>query len=268
MTLQERLHEIIFEADTPGGKAFDVALLIAIVFAALIVMLESVSSIRLRYGSLLRAVEWGLTILFTLEYLLRLYCVKKTMRYARSFFGVIDLLGILPSYLSIIFPGAHPLAVVRIVRLLRIFRISKIGHFVREATDMHRALRASMRKITVFLTGVLSIALIAGSLMYVVEGPTAGFTSIPRGFYWAIVTLTTVGFGDIVPQTIFGQIAATVLMILGYGIIAVPTGIVSADLVRSLNPPPTGVSTRSCNDCGAEGHDPDARYCRTCGTLL
>lgn len=267
MTTQERLHEIIFEADTTGGKAFDIFLLIAIVAAALLVMLESVASIRLRYGSILRTAEWCLTILFTIEYILRLYCVRQTARYARSFFGIVDLVGILPSYLGSIFPGAHALAVVRIVRLLRIFRIFKMGQFVHEATNMSRALRASMRKIIVFLTAVLSIALIAGSLMYVVEGPSAGFTSIPRGFYWAIVTLTTVGFGDIVPHSIFGQVAATILMVLGYGIIAVPTGIVSADLVRSLTPQ-NEVSNQSCINCGTEGHDPDAVYCKACSMQL
>jgi len=267
MRVSEKLHEIIFEADTIGGKAFDIALLVAIVCAALLVMLESVTSIRMHYGNILRTAEWGLTILFTIEYLLRLYCVRQTLRYARSFFGIIDLLGILPSYLSIIFPGAHVLAVVRIVRLLRIFRIFKMGQFVHEATNMSLALRASLRKIIVFLTAVLSIALIAGALMYVVEGPSAGFTSIPRGFYWAIVTLTTVGFGDIVPQTIFGQVSATILMVLGYGIIAVPTGIVSADLVRSLAPY-HDVSTRSCINCGTEGHDIGAIYCKNCSTKL
>ena len=262
---RERLHEIIFEAETPAGKAFDVALLVCIVASVATVMLESVSSIRAQYGTILRALEWGFTILFTVEYVLRLICVGRPLRYATSFFGVVDLLAIAPTYLSIFFAGAQSLIVIRALRLLRIFRVLKLAHFVGEASMLREALRASMRKITVFLGTVLTVVVIVGALMYLVEGEASGFTSIPQGMYWAIVTLTTVGYGDVAPQTFVGKLLASVVMILGYGIIAVPTGIVTVELAQARRAP---ISTEACPDCGVGGHDSDAEFCKYCGAHL
>jgi voltage-gated potassium channel len=262
---RQKLHEIIFEADTPAGKAFDVALLVVIILSVVAVMLESTSAIQTRYGPWLRTFEWVITIIFTIEYLLRLYCVGKPLRYARSFFGIVDLLAILPTYLSVIFPGAQSLLVIRALRLLRIFRILKLAHFVGEASELRAALQASVRKIIIFLGAVLTCTLIVGSMMYLIEGEANGFTSIPVSIYWAIVTMTTVGYGDIAPQTAVGKILASAIMILGYGIIAVPTGIVSvelADVVRKK------ITTQACPDCGAGGHDADADYCKFCGAEL
>jgi voltage-gated potassium channel len=262
---RRRLHEIIFEAETPAGRGFDVALLVAIVLSVLAVVLESVRAIREAYGSWLLAVEWSLTVLFTIEYALRLASVERPLRYARSFFGIVDLLAVLPTYLSLLLPGAQALLVVRALRLLRVFRILKLAHFLGEAQVLRSALRASLRKISVFLFTVLVMVLIVGSLMYLIEGEKSGFSSIPLSIYWAIVTLTTVGYGDIAPQTVLGQILASVVMIVGYGIIAVPTGIVTVELSRAW---PPKVSTQSCPRCSAEGHDPDASYCKFCGSAL
>jgi voltage-gated potassium channel len=265
--LRSRLHEIIFEADTPAGKAFDVALLLAIALSVAAVMLESVAPIRERYGRQLYLVEWFFTILFTIEYLLRLFCVRYPLRYARSFFGIIDLLAVLPTYLSALLPGAQSLLVIRVIRLLRIFRIFKLTRYLGEAKTLTVALRASRHKIIVFLGAVLTIVTIMGALMYLIEGPAAGFTSIPRGVYWAVVTMTTVGYGDIAPRTVIGQTLAAFVMILGYAIIAVPTGIVSAELVQAARDS-LGRSTQACPGCGAEGHDSDAVYCKRCGHEL
>jgi voltage-gated potassium channel len=262
---REQLHEVIFEAETPAGKAFDLALLVCIVASVVTVLLESVASIRARYGVVLRALEWGFTILFTVEYVLRLACVRRPHRYALSFFGLVDLLAIVPTYLSFFFVGAQSLIVIRALRLLRIFRVLKLGHFVGEARMLRAALRASLRKITVFLGTVVTIVLIVGALMYLVEGEPSGFTSIPQGMYWAIVTLTTVGYGDIAPQTVLGKLLASVVMILGYGIIAVPTGIVTVELAHARRAP---ISTEACPDCGAGGHDSDAVFCKFCGGRL
>jgi len=260
-----RLHEVIFEADTPEGKAFDVALLACIVASVLTVVLESVPEVRARHGGLLRGLEWTFTLLFTVEYALRLLCVGRPLRYATSFFGVVDLLAIVPTYLSVFFAGAQSLIVIRALRLLRIFRVLKLAHFVGEAQMLRAAVHASLRKITVFLGVVLTIVLIVGSLMYLIEGEASGFGSIPQGMYWAIVTLTTVGYGDIAPQTITGRMLASIVMVLGYGIIAVPTGIVTVELAQARR---AAVSTPSCPQCAAEGHDPDARFCKHCGALL
>jgi voltage-gated potassium channel len=265
--LRHRLHTVIFEADTPLGKAFDIALLLAILVSVVAVCLESVASIDAEYGDLLRAVEWGLTIAFTIEYLLRLCCVKRPLRYAFSFYGLVDLLAILPTYLSLVISGARPLTVIRALRLLRVFRVLKLGHFVAEAEVLMRALIASRRKILVFLGTVLTLILILGTLMYLVEGDESGFTSIPESVYWAIVTLTTVGYGDIAPATVLGKFIASFVMILGYGIIAVPTGIVGVEIYQSTKRAPP-VSTQACPDCSREGHDPDARYCKHCGASL
>lgn len=259
------LHEVIFESDTPAGKAFDVALLWTIVLSVLAVMLESVAPIRAQYGEFIRIAEWAFTVLFSLEYVLRLFAVSRPMLYARSFFGLVDLLAILPTYVSLLLPGAQSLLVVRVLRLLRIFRVLKLVSFLGEAEVLLTALRASRPKIIVFLGAVLSTVVIMGSVMYMVEGEENGFDSIPRGMYWAIVTMTTVGFGDITPKTVPGQFIASVLMIMGYGVIAVPTGIVSVELAaatrHSLNP-------EACPGCGAEGHDVDAVHCKFCGTRL
>lgn len=262
---RERLHETVFEAETPTGKAFDIALLGAILLSVLAVILDSVTSIRTEHGGLLRILEWAFTVLFTAEYGLRIYCAPRPTRYIRSFFGLVDLISILPTYLSFFIAGSQSLLVIRALRLLRVFRVLKLAHYLGEANVLMNALRASRPKITVFLGAVVTAVVIVGAAMYLIEGEENGFVNIPTAMYWAIVTMTTVGYGDIAPQTIPGQILASILMILGYGIIAVPTGIVSAELVRKL---PKPVSTRACPSCGDDGHDPDATHCKYCGSGL
>ena len=259
-----RLHEVIFEADTPAGRWFDVGLLIAILVSVVAVMLESVADLRREYGVVLRAVEWIITVAFTAEYALRLVAVDRPWRYARSFFGIVDLLAIAPTYLALVVPAAHSLLVIRSIRLLRVFRILKLGHFLGEAQQLLTALRASRRKITVFLGGIVTSVVIVGTLMYVIEGEEHGFTSIPTSMYWAVVTMTTVGYGDLAPRSPLGQLLAALLMILGYGIIAVPTGIVSVELAHAGR----AVSRQACPACGAEGHDVDATHCKYCGVSL
>jgi len=263
--VRERLHEIIYEAETPAGRAFDVALLVAILLSVLVVMLDSVRWIHVRYGEWLLACEWTLTVLFTLEYVLRLYAVKRPLAYARSFFGVVDLLSIVPSYLSLFVSGTQLLMIIRSLRLLRAFRVLKLVHLLGEAHVLSAALRASRSKIMVFLGTVVIAVTIVGSMMYLIEGPEHGFTSIPRAVYWAIVTITTVGYGDIHPQTPLGQALASLAMVLGYGIIAVPTGIVSVELAEASR---TRVDTRACPTCSLEGHAADARFCKSCGNPL
>ena len=260
-----RLQEIIFEAETPAGKAFDIVLLGSIILSVLVVMLESVSSIRAQYGTALLILEWGFTLLFTLEYILRLLSVRRPRAYATSFFGLVDLLSILPTYISLLLPGTRYLLVIRILRLLRVFRVLKLAEYLNEAGVLGHALWVSRRKISVFLLTVVTLVVIIGTLMYVIEGEANGFTDIPTGIYWAVVTLTTVGYGDVAPQTPLGQTLATVVMLLGYGIIAVPTGIVPFELSRSSESP---VSTEACPTCGREGHDTDAAYCKYCGSGL
>ena len=259
-----RLHEVIFEADTPAGRGFDVGLLIAILVSVVAVMLESVADLRREYGGVLRAVEWIITVAFTVEYALRLVAVDHPWRYARSFFGIVDLLAIAPTYLALVVPEAHSLLVIRSIRLLRVFRILKLGHFLGEAQQLLTALRASRRKITVFLGGIVTSVVIVGTLMYVIEGEEHGFTSIPTSMYWAVVTMTTVGYGDIAPRTPLGQLLAALLMILGYAIIAVPTGIVSVELAHAGR----AISRQACPACGADGHDVDATHCKYCGAHL
>jgi voltage-gated potassium channel len=227
-------------------------------------MLDSVGPIGERHGTLLYRLEWGFTILFSIEYLLRLACVKRPHKYALSFYGIIDLLAVLPTYLSLVLTGAQTLLVIRILRLLRVFRVFKLARFLGEGDALWMALKASRHKIVVFLLAVFSIVCIMGTLMYLIEGPEHGFTSIPVAVYWAIVTMTTVGYGDIAPQTVPGQAIAALVMIMGYAIIAVPTGIVSAEMVRTAQK----VSTQSCPSCSAEGHDPDAEHCKYCGERL
>ena len=260
-----RLHEIIFEADTPFGKRFDILLIVCIVLSVIAVMLDSVEVINQKYGSFLYGVEWFFTILFTIEYIFRLISVIKPLRYAYSFFGIIDLLAILPTYLSLLLPGSQYFLTLRIFRALRIFRVFKLVKYLTEARLLMEALRSSRRKITVFIFTVLTLVIIFGSLMYLIEGRENGFTSIPRGIYWAIVTLTTVGYGDISPQTNLGQTLASFIMILGYAIIAIPTGIVTVELSRASN---RKISMQACLECSAEGHDPDAKFCKYCGAGL
>ena len=262
---RRRLYTIIFEADTRTGKAFDVALLWAIAFSVLAVLLESVRDIRADYGDILRAAEWTFTILFTLEYGLRLTSAARARRYATSFFGVVDLLSILPTYLSLVIAGTHSLLVIRALRLLRVFRVLKLARYLSEAGMLAGAIRGSARKILVFLGVVLTVQLIVGAAMFLIEGEEAGFTSIPQSIYWAIVTMTTVGYGDIAPITVPGKMLASFVMIVGYAIIAVPTGIVASEMTGQMK---TRITTRHCHHCVREGHDEDARFCKYCGGSL
>lgn len=263
---RQRLHEIIFEAETRAGRNFDLALLAAILLSVFVVMLESVPAIGRRYAAELHALEWIFTIFFTIEYVLRLLSVRKPMGYALSFYGIVDLLAIIPTYLSVLVPGAQFLLSIRLLRMLRVFRVLKLAQYVRESNQLIHALHATRRKIEVFLFVVTTIVVVIGSLMYFIEGEANGFTSIPKSVYWAIVTLTTVGYGDISPQTPIGQALASLIMIVGYGIIAVPTGLVTAELMRK--PDKTLLSTQACPSCSAEGHDADARFCKYCGDRL
>jgi len=261
-----RLHEIVFEADTPQGRAFDVALVVLILAAVLAVMLESVQSLPPAMHDALVVAEWVFTALFTIEYVLRLISVQRPLRYATSFFGIVDLLAALPMYLSFFFPGSQSLLVIRSLRLLRIFRVLKLSRFVTEAQALRRALFESRAKITVFLTTVLVSVVVVGAAMYLIEGPENGFTSIPMAMYWAIVTMTTVGYGDISPGTTLGRIVASMLMVLGYSLIIVPTGIVSAEMAHQMARRP--ISTQACPSCSRDGHDSDARHCKWCGASL
>ena len=265
-SIRQRLYSVIFEHDTKAGRIFDVTLIVAILLSVIVVMLDSVAGIAARYGRELKAIEWMFTILFTVEYVLRLYSSRHPAKYARSFFGVVDFLAILPTYLSLVFPPGRFLLTIRILRVLRVFRVLKLVHFLGEASVLGRAMRASRHKIGVFLLTVLSVVVIVGSLMYVIEGPPAGFKNIPVSIYWAIVTLTTVGYGDIAPQTALGQALAALLMITGYGIIAVPTGIVTVELGRASAG--GGQTSRVCTACGSKGHDKDAAHCKYCGARL
>lgn len=264
-SLRERTQEIIFRHDTPAGKTFDVVLIWVILASVVVVMLESVPSIRQEYRPLLRGAEWVFTIVFTIEYLVRLWCAVSALRYARSFFGIVDLLAVLPTYLSLVFPGGQALITVRALRLLRVFRVLKLAHYISGAGVLTQALRASRYKITVFIAGVLTLVVIFGSMMYLVEGAPSGFTSIPKSVYWAIVTLTTVGYGDIAPQTAIGQGLAAMIMLLGYAIIAVPTGIVTVEIGAAQR---REAADRDCPRCGLDSHDMDARYCKQCGDRL
>ena len=261
-----RLHTIIFEADTRAGRAFDLALVWVILASIVVVVLDSMVSVRAHLGPWLTALEWGFTLLFTVEYVARLLCVRHPLRYALSIYGLIDLIALLPTYLAVLVPGLHALIDVRVLRLLRIFRILKLGAYVAEFGALGRALAASRRKILVFLSFVMMVVLVMGTLMYVVEGAEHGFTSIPVGVYWAITTMTTVGFGDITPKTDLGRLIASVMMLMGWGTLAVPTGIVSAEFTAQKVPRET--TTRVCHECLSEGHAADARFCRDCGAEL
>lgn len=262
---KDKLHEIIFEADTSTGKIFDIVLIASILISVVTVMLDSIREINQEYGELLYFIEWFFTIIFTIEYMLRLYAVSNSFKYATSFFGVVDLLAIIPTYIGLFFPTTRYFTVIRILRVLRIFRVLKFVQYIGAAKTLLIALKQSRRKITVFIFTVLTLVVIFGSLMYIIEGEENGFTSIPRSIYWAIVTLTTVGYGDISPNTPLGQAFAAFIMILGYGIIAVPTGIVTAELSRTES---KQVSTQVCKECSHEGHDSDASFCKYCGNRL
>lgn len=264
-TFRSRLREIIFEADTPVGKAFDVVLIACILLSVLVVMLDSVRPIKESWGSFIYGWEWFFTIIFALEYGLRLYSIDRPLRYATSFYGIIDLLAILPTPLSLLFPGAQYLLVIRVLRILRIFRVFKLARFITEMNALFQALRASLRKIVVFLLVLFTLVVIFGSLMYVIEGEEHGFTSIPKSIYWAIVTLTTVGYGDISPGTGLGQALAAIVMISGYSIIAVPTGIFTVEFSRAIK---KEITTQPCPNCGTEGHDHNAVFCKRCGAKL
>lgn len=270
-----KLHEIIYEADTPAGKLFDIILLVFILASILLVMLESVSWIDAKYHYWLNLGEWIVTILFTIEYIARIITVKKPLKYIFSFYGIVDLLSTIPKYLSLIFMGTHALVALRALRLLRIFRILKLARYLGASNQLTSAIKASRAKISVFLFAVIIAAIIFGTLMYLIEGEENGFTNIPKSVYWCIVTLTTVGFGDIAPQTPLGQLIAAIIMVMGYGIIAVPTGIVSAEYTKSSNESEkkkesenVKLNTQSCQNCLAKNHKDNAEYCYNCGHNL
>ena len=252
---RKTLHGVIFEAETPSGKGFDVILILAIVSSVAVVMLDSVTSVRNDYGDLLYDIEWMFTLLFSVEYILRLFCALRPCVYAKSFFGLVDLFAVIPTYISLFLPSSQYLTVIRLLRVLRVFRVLKLAQYLFEMDLLIAALRASRRKITVFLVTVLTLVVILGSLMYVIEGEENGFTSIPHSVYWAIVTLTTVGYGDVSPQTGLGKVLASMVMILGFGIIAVPTGIMTAEISLAMR---QKTSSKVCPACGAPSHDDSA----------
>jgi len=263
---KSRLHDIIYEADTKEGKLFDIILIITIIISIVLVMLESVSSIDQKYHNILNISEWIITILFTIEYIARVICIKKPTSYIFSFYGIIDFLATIPKYISLIFVGTHALIALRALRLLRVFRILKLARYMGASINLVAALKASRIKIFVFLFAIIVLTIILGTIMYLVEGPQNGFTSIPYSMYWAIVTLTTVGYGDISPQTPFGQFIASIVMVLGYGIIAVPTGIVTSELTKADTKVP--INTQHCTNCGSDKHLDNAKYCNNCGAKL
>ncbi|KAA2238845.1 ion transporter [Chitinophaga agrisoli] len=263
---QTRLHEIIYESHTAAGKAFDIILLIFIIVSITVVMLDSVAALHIRYGRLFFVLEWFFTLSFTVEYVLRLICIRQPWKYIFSALGVIDLLAIIPSYLSFVYVGSQSLLVFRALRLLRVFRIFRLVHFLSEMQFLHVAILNSIRKISIFILFVLSTVVILGSIIYLVEGPANGFTSIPQSVYWAIVTITTVGYGDIAPATPLGKLIASFIMLLGYGILAVPTGIVTTEMALAAKA--RRQANEACPGCGREGHDHDARFCKYCGALL
>jgi voltage-gated potassium channel len=258
-----KLYEIIFEADTPVGKGFDITLMFFILLSVIAVLLDSVPQLNQQYGTWFFIAEWFFTIVFTFEYIIRILTAKKVSSYIFSFYGIIDLLAILPTYLSLFLVGTQFLLVIRVLRLLRVFRVLKLARFIGASTQLVIAMRQSRHKIIIFLEVVMTLVVIVGSLMYLIEGPAHGFTSIPRSIYWAIVTLTTVGYGDIAPQTIVGQTLASFVMIIGYAIIAVPTGIISVEMSRAQQ-----MHTRECSNCNEIIHDADAKYCKSCGVEL
>ena len=263
-----QLHEIIYEADTPMGKLFDIVLLVLILVSVVIVMLESVHHLGIKYYKLFHVIEWIITIFFTMEYIARVITVNKPRKYIFSFYGIIDFLSTIPLYLSFILVGSNYLLTVRALRLLRVFRILKITRFIGEGNRLKKALMESRIKIFIFVFAVLIVAVIAGTLMHLIEGERSGFRNIPVSVYWCIVTLTTVGFGDIAPVTPLGQFLATIIMVLGYGVIAVPTGIIGAQYIKSTSDNIVNVNSQSCQNCGAEKHRDDAEFCYNCGAKL
>ncbi len=264
-TLKEKLFVIIFEADTRAGQLFDKTLIYLILLSLVVVVIDSVESISSKFHSGLTALEWLFTIIFSLEYIARVYCAQNRMQYIKSFYGIIDLIAVLPTYLAMLFPELHALIDVRVLRLIRIFRVFKLTEYVAEYVHLGAALAASRRKIFVFLSGVLMIVMVLGTLMYVIEGPANGFTSIPTSIYWAISTMTTVGFGDITPKTDLGRFITSIMMLMGWGTLAVPTGIVTAELASSRT---EQITTRTCKECMSEGHAATDQYCRHCGAKL
>ncbi len=264
-TLRDSVRDIIFEANTRPGAVFDVILIICILLSVAVVVLDTVPGISARYGGWLYGLEWFFTGLFTIEYGLRLWSINNRFMYARSFYGIVDLLSILPAYLGLFVPGMQSLLVIRVLRVLRVFRVLRLVQFVGEGEMLMTALRASQRKITVFMLSVLAMVVVFGSLMYMIEGPDTGFTSIPKSIYWAVVTLTTVGYGDLTPATPIGQFVASLVMIMGYGVIAVPTGIVTMELTEASR---ARANTRTCPECSAEGHRQEATFCFRCGSKL
>ncbi|HHB77729.1 MAG TPA: ion transporter [Saprospiraceae bacterium] len=265
---KRKAHEIIFEADTPAGKAFDIVILLLIVISVITLMLGTVEGLNTRYARLINISEWVVTGLFSAEYLARIIVLKKPSQYIFSFWGVIDFLATIPKYLAIFFVGATYLSVLRALRLVRVFRILDLAPYIGESHNLTAALKASKAKILVFLVAVISLSIVLGTVMYWVEGPEHGFTSIPKSVYWTIVTMTTVGYGDIAPETGTGQLIASIVMILGYGIIAVPTGIVSAEYTHNLKNPKHPTNTQSCPNCSADHHRDDAYFCYSCGEPL
>ncbi|MDD2545226.1 MAG: ion transporter [Burkholderiaceae bacterium] len=264
---RQRLYTVIFESDTRAGRAFDIALIGLILLSLVVVVMDSVPTLQPRWHAVFQVFEWSFTLLFTLEYAARLLCARQPWRYATSFFGVVDLLALLPTYLALLFPELHALIDVRALRLMRIFRIFKLTAYMTEYQSLGRALRASRRKVTVFVSAVAMIVLVLGTLMYVVEGPANGFDSIPTAIYWAATTMTTTGYGDITPKTEVGRAITTLMMLLGWGTLAVPTGIVTAELT-SQRLSDTGSSLRTCPECLTEGQLPHARFCLHCGVRL
>jgi len=266
MSWKNTLHEVIFEADTRAGKLFDIVLLILILGSVATVMLESVNPIRIEHGQILNIIEWVLTILFSIEYITRIISIKKPFKYIFSFYGLIDLLSILPTYLGLFITGASSMAAIRSIRLLRVFRILKLARYLKEAAAFKSILIAMRPKIIVFLVAIFSIVTIMGTVIYMIEDPKDGFTSIPRCVYWAVVTLTTVGYGDIAPQTVLGQVFASLIMVMGYSIIVIPTVfVVTSSMLSSRE---TTLNTKSCPSCSQEGHDNNAEFCKYCGDSL
>ena len=269
---RKRLHIVIFGTDTKAGRAFDLALVWLILASVAVVMLDSFASLNARYGEIFTVLEWVFTLLFTGEYIARLVCVQRPARYARSPFGIIDLVAVVPTWIALFVPGLQALIDVRLLRLLRLFRILKLAAYIEETTALGHALRASQRKIFVFISFVMLVVTVMGTLMYVVEGPENGFTNVPVSIYWAISTMTTVGFGDIAPKTGFGRFIASVMMLVGWGTLAVPTGIVSAEFTALRSgagrDQPLLNRARACGSCGSTGHSADARFCQDCGAAL
>lgn len=270
---KQKLYEIIFEADTKAGKVFDIGLIVAVSLNILIVMLESVENLNAQYSAFFEFAEWFFTVIFSVELILRLVSVSRPFKYIFSFFGQVDFWSVLPSYLGLFFPGAQHFMIIRALRILRIFRVLKLNRYVHAGSNLSKALHLSGPKIIVFLGFVSTLVLILGAIMYLVEGPSNGFTSIPKSVYWAVVTMTTVGYGDIAPQTVLGQLLASLLMLTGYGIIAVPTGIVSAEMSSLTKNDNKNIydkilNQKDCSHCHEKKHELNAQYCHQCGKFL